>query len=461
MPGLPFPLPKSSTPGARAGEGEGRYVNCYASIEGERVYVRRTPGLARLVATGGSGVFRGGIDVNGAIYVVFGTTAYRIAPNLTVTTLSGSITGSDGLTFARNNKVTDDVATPDVVAVRDGGGAYILTSSAVSAYSDSDLPTTVNSVTFLEGYFIFSLPDGRMFSSGLNTTDVEALDFATAEGRADGLKRVIVRGNILYAMGETTIEPWKNVGNLLFPLQRAPTVMQVGLLTTMGAAGFEDSWNSPCFFVSSDRRVMALAGYETLPVSTADVERFLTASTASAIEVSALIWKGRPFIAISSNVGTWVYDVESKAWHERSSIGASRWRASLSFFSSGRWVFGDTLSADLMVMSDTLLENGAAHGGFVQTGQLKDFPANIAAKLSADFTEANITVSVSWSHDGAKTWCAAPLSRSLANAEKWPVEVANLGRSTHAGLIVKFSWEGAADFSFMGASAMRAQAGGE
>ena len=45
MAGTPFPIPKSSTPGARAGEGEGRLFNCYAVTEGDRSYVRRTAGL--------------------------------------------------------------------------------------------------------------------------------------------------------------------------------------------------------------------------------------------------------------------------------------------------------------------------------------------------------------------------------------------------------------------------------
>ena len=70
MPGNPFPFPKSSTPGARPGEGEGRLFNCYSVVEGDRSYVRRTAGLAQLVATGKTGI-RGLLDVNGVLYVVY------------------------------------------------------------------------------------------------------------------------------------------------------------------------------------------------------------------------------------------------------------------------------------------------------------------------------------------------------------------------------------------------------
>ncbi|MBD3844264.1 hypothetical protein IED13_01040 [Bosea sp. SSUT16] len=457
MPGTPFPVPKSSTPGSRPGEGEGRLFNCYSVTEGDRSYVRRTAGLAQLVATGKTGI-RGLIDVNGVLYVVFTGSVVTVSGS-TVTTLTGSIPGSDGVTLARNNKVTGGASTPDIVAVRESGGAYVLTSSAVSTYPDADLPATVNSVTFLGGFFIFSIADGRIFASELNSTDINALSFATAEARSDGLVRVIVRGNILYAMGGTTVEPWSNQGLSPFPLQRSPTVLQVGLLTTMAVAGMEDTWGGNGYFVSSDKRVMTLAGYETAPVSTPDVERFIAASTVSTIEVSAFIWKGRSFIAINSDQGSWVLDVAANSWHERGSTGSDRWRAKWSIYSGSQWVFGDRLSGDLLVMSDTLTENGSALGGFIQTGPLKDFPARVAAKLSADFTEAVITIYVSWSHDGGKTW-STELQRSITDAEKWPPSVSNLGLSTHNGIIAKFRWEGPQDFAFMGAVANRVVTGG-
>ena len=59
---------------------------------------------------------------------------------------------------------------------------------------------------------------------------------------------------------------------------------------------------------------------------------------------------------------------------------------------------------------------------------------------------------VSWSQDGGETW-STELQLSLAFG---PISIASLGRSGPQGLIVKFRWEGAADFAFMGATATRA-----
>lgn len=449
MAAAPFPFPKSSTPGARANEGEGRLVNCYALTEGGRDYIRRSPGLSLHLAVGRTGV-RGMLDVNGTIYAVWSDGSVTAG----ATTLSGSIPGTDGVTLARNNKVTGGASTPDIVAVRESGGAYVIAGS-VSAYPDGDLPATVNSVDFLGGYFLFSIADGRIFASELNSTAVEALSFATAESRSDGLRRVVVQGSLAYAMGGSTIEPNMNAGTSPYPLQRAQTVIPIGLLTTMAVAGFEEGWNQPIFFVASDNTVRALSGYDAdRVVSTADVQRFIAASTVSSLELSVFVWQGKPYVALSSNIGTWVLDVTSGGWHERVSVGASRWRAMRSIYSAGKWVFGDTLSSNLLTLSATLQENGAALGGMIQSGQLKAFPSRVAAKLFADFSEAALTIYVSWSHDGGKTW-STELQRSITDAEKSPLSVSNLGLSTANGIIVRFRWEGAADFSFSGATADR------
>jgi hypothetical protein len=427
-------------------------MNCYPVTEGGRSYVRRVPGLAQLVATGKTGI-RGMLDVNGVLYIVWNGSVTTVT-GTTVATLTGTVPGSDGVTLARNNKVTAGASTPDVVAVRESGGAYVLTSSAVSAYPDADLPATVNSVDFMGGYFLFSIPDGRLFASELNSTDINALSFTTAENRADGLRRVVVQGNIAYAFGASTIEPYVNVGTSPFPLQRAATVLPTGILSTMAVAGFEESWSQPLYFITSDKTVKSLSGYETATISTPDVERYIGASTVATLEVSVYVWNGRPFLAISGNAGSWVFDVVGGAWHERSSTNATRWRAAKSVYSGGRWVFGDALSGDLLLMSTTLMENSAELGGFIQSGPLKAFPSRVATKLLADFTEADLTIFVSWSHDGGKTW-SIELQRSLSNADKWPASVSNLGLSTQHGIIAKFRWAGAADFSFNGATADR------
>lgn len=447
------PFPKNSTPGARVGEGDGRRINGWLDKDGDRDIVRRCPGLGLVVATGGTGV-RGALNVDGVWYVVYDGSVKRVS-GATVTTLTGTIPGSDGVTIAMNNRTSGGSYARDIVAVRSSGGAYVITASAVTAYPDADLPATANSVEFLGGYFHFTCPDGRLFASELNSTDINGLSFTTAESRADGLRRVIASGSLLYAMGESTIEPYQNAGTQPYPMQRAATVIPVGVLATMAAVGADEAWNNPIFFVASDNTVRALSGYETQKVSTPDVERFIAASDRATIRMLAFVYLGVGYVAISSDKGTWEYDVTHAAWTERTSAGADRWRASHSFYDSGRdgWVFCDRLTGDLLALTPGVFtENGAAMEWMLESGPVKDFPARVAVpSLFCEITKSDAEIQIGWSHNGGQTW-AGPLPRTLQTADRWPVRVNRLGLSTHHGIRVRLTSSSSHDFSFMGAS---------
>ncbi len=445
------PFPKNSTPGARVGEGEGRRVNAWIDKDGDNDVVRRSPGLVPVISTGKTGI-RGALNVGGAWVLVYTGSVVRITGS-TVTTLTGSIPGDDGVTIARNNKATGGVSTPDVVAVRASGGAYIITDSAVSDYPDADLPATVNSVEFLGGYFHFTIPDGRLYASELNSTDVNALSVTTAESRPDGLRRAIATGSLLYAMGESTIEPYNNQGTQPYPMQRMTSVLPVGLLATMAVCGNEEAWNNAIFFVASDYTVRSLSGFETPRISTPDVERFIQASDRAQIRMAAHVWRGVGFVIISSDQGSWEFDTTRGSWSERQSTGADRWRGGPAFFDNDRWMVADRLTGDVLTFSGTAFtENGAPLPVLLESGPTKDFPARIAVpSLFLDFTASAADVHVAWSHDGGKTW-AAGVDRDLASADRWPVRVNRLGLSTHHGIRVRITTETAEDISFLGAN---------
>lgn len=449
-----LPFPRSSTPGRLPGEGEGRVINALAEKVGDTFLYRRAPGLTSVASTGGTGP-RALLDVAGTLLAAMNGSVVRRTPANVVTTLSGALPGSDGVTMARNNRVTAGASTPDVVAVRESGGAYLIDPVAltVAPYPDADLPATVNSVDFLGGYFLFTVPDGRIFATQLNSTDQNALSFATAESRADGLVRGIVANGILYACGSETIEPWVNAGNTPFPLARATSVIPTGLLTTMAIAGFEQGWSLNPIFVAQDGTVHEIRGYETAPISTPDVERFIATSTVSTLEACVYTARGRGFWALSSDRGTWEYDVAIQSWHERISAGSDRWRASRSAKSGGAWIVGDRLSGALGRVDETVrTEFGQSVAWTVESGALKGFPARVAIPaMMANFTRADADVLVERSHDGGQTW-TMPEARSLADCDKHPVRVNRMGLSTHHGLRVRLSTSSDAEFSFMGAA---------
>ncbi len=67
-------------------------------------------------------------------------------------------------------------------------------------------------MTFQDGYFIFSIADGRLQVSGINDTTISALDFTTAQARPGGLHRAVSFGQQLYAFGPASIEVYTEHG---------------------------------------------------------------------------------------------------------------------------------------------------------------------------------------------------------------------------------------------------------
>jgi hypothetical protein len=222
----------------------------------------------------------------------------------------------------------------------------------------------------------------------------------------------------------------------------------------MAVAGHEEGWGGEPQFVAHDGTVQRLTGYERKRVSTPDVERFIASSTASTLEACVYDFGGHPIWALSSNLGTWEHDISTGQWHERVSVGASRWRGSRSIKANGKWLVGDTLSGAILAVDNTVrTEKGAALDPVFSSGPFKDYPNREAiANLFAEFSKSvGGTVSMRTSRDGGETW-STPRTRPLDNAGKYPVRWNGLGLTTHHGLRVEFTVTGGTDFSFQGAS---------
>src|SRR5690606_24681129 len=91
-------------------------------------------------------------------------------------------------------------------------GMVLLEGGAVTPFIDDDLPS-INSVSYMDGYFFVTSGDGRVFASEIDGTGFGPLDFASANASADGLVRGVAFGSDLLLMGDATIEFWQNTAN--------------------------------------------------------------------------------------------------------------------------------------------------------------------------------------------------------------------------------------------------------
>jgi len=420
-----IPFPRTSQPGAQPGEGLGRLFNWYFEADGEVQTWRAVPGLVGFADTLLPGP-RGFVDVNGTLYDARPSRALTIGAAGAITPLAGSLTGAGPVIWARNNRAP----APDIVCVSEAG-AFQASASAVTAYPDTSLPQP-NSVAMLDGYFLFTIGDGRIFASGVNdiwVSDTDhtqnALAFTSAD-QSGGLVRGTVWAEQFFAWGKRACTVYTNAATSPFPLSRI-SIIPIGLAGLQAITGFEPGWGLSQFFVANDDTVRRLDGFEPVTVSNKDVERALAAQTdKTQLEMSCYVVGGRPTVVLQAPNFSWELDAATGNWNERGSRNQPRWRASHSVYFQNKWLYGDLASGQvLQVAAAAFDEAGTAVIRRLESGPVKQYPNRIRCMAAYfDFTcgqgtiggtddAMNPSVSISSSTDGGATWSTPLLRRDL------------------------------------------------
>jgi len=313
-------------------------------------YFQRTPGL-RLLQTIGIGPIRG-VWTNSRdrtkCYVVSGSDVYMITGPTAASTYLGAVTGSGPVSIADNGNQIFFACDPD-------GFIYNQATNTFAQITDPDFPGA-NSVGFIDGFFVFTVPDSQLFYvTALNDgTNVDALDFASAEGSPDGLRGVIVSNLEVWLMGLNSVEVWYNAGLPDFPLARIQGAFnEIGCAATYTLA----KTTGGIFWLGSDARGAGMVyksnGYQARRVSTHAVE-WQIQSYGDISDATGYTYQqdGHSFYVLtfpSANDGrgaTWGYDETADAWHERESwdeaLGVpTRHRSSCQTYFNGLTVVGD------------------------------------------------------------------------------------------------------------------------
>lgn len=456
-------LPTTSMPGQRPQESGGRLINCFAEALGETAgtpfKLLRAPGLKSFGATNES-TFRGGYQLGSLVYSAWsGKVNVHSAAGGASTGLAGTLTGSDPVFFARNNRTT-----PDLVIVSPDNGAFVASTSTVSAYPDADVGAP-NSVCFLKGYFVFGYGTGAMRASGLNSTSINALDAATAESKPDTLYRVLARGDTLIAAGAQSIEFWGVNGEATgFPFSPIATHDR-GIAGRYAIGGHEEGFGYGIFFVADDFTVRQLEGYGSVKISPPDLDRLIEAvADKGSLQVSVYVSQGHPFVVVGCNSWTWEFDVILQRWHERKSYNLPRWRGLLPFRGFDRWLCGDTQSGDVLAIdADTRTEAGQPLACEIETGPMGNFPSGARVNrldlfVSAgagyapggDPLETDPVIDIYVSKDLGLSWSNAWRRRIGPQGRSPNVTVNNLGHCGPKGIKLKFRFSDPVHFALMG-----------
>lgn len=318
-----------------------------------------TPGLSLWTTLVGGGI-RGSLRFSATLSVVVcGPNVYTVDVN-GVGTLRGTVSDlSTPVSMASNGQVVMIVTGPAGYALNPTTGS--LTQIVNSAFTGADR------VDFVDGYFVFNKPGTGQFQiTGLYTTDIDPLDFATAEGSPDLLISLIVDHRELWLFGENSTEVYFNSGNSDFPFERIQ-----GAFIEQGCAAKNSvaKMDNRVFWLTADDRgqgmVMSAVGYQPQRVSDHALEYAIgQMSTISDAVAYTYQQEGHAFYVLSFPTAnqTWVLDASTNQWHQRAwrnpannSLNRHRSNCHMAFINEnivGDWETGKLYKLDLDVFTD-------------------------------------------------------------------------------------------------------------
>jgi len=361
----------------------------------------------------GPGLTRGGINWNGTLYRVMGTSLVSIDANDNITTL-GDV-GSGGPVSMFNSF--------DRLAIVSGGNLWYWDGTTLTEVTDPDLGTIIDGV-FIDGYFFLTDGTSLIVTDLDDPTSIDPLKYGSSEIDPDPIVGLEVIRNEVYAVNRFTIEVFDNVGGNGFPFQRIDGAQfQKGAVGTHASCVFNDS----LAFVGGGRNegvgIYVGANAQTVKISDAEIDRLLATLTdeqLADIVVESRTSKDQMLLYVHLPDRTLCFDqiasdvMQRPVWFVLTSslTDFAAYRARYFILADGRWTVGDTLTFALGEMTEEIGSQYGAHvrwefatpflyndsrGGVVFELELVAVTGRVAVGDTA-------TVGASFSTDQGVTW---------------------------------------------------------
>jgi hypothetical protein len=343
---------------------DNRMINLFPEVvpEGGKspAFLNRAPGL-KLEFTVGTGPIRAMLDTGQWLYVVSGYGLYKVSQTYAVT-LIGNVRNNTGPVSMAFNGTQ--------LFVADNGPSFVYNLLDNSYVENSTFPRA-QTVTFLNGYFIFNEPNSQRYwvTELYDGTTLEGTSVANAEGSPDGIVSLIADHNELWIFGGNSVEVWYDAGLPPpgVPFQRITGAFnEIGCAATYSIAKLDNS----LFWLGADARGQGIVyranGYTGARVSTHAIE-YAIAQYGTISDAIAYTYQqeGHAFYVLifpTANA-TWVYDASTQAWHERASWendGFIRHRSNCRAVFNSEVLVGDFANANIYSFDlDVYSDNGS------------------------------------------------------------------------------------------------------
>lgn len=340
-----------------------RHVNLYAEIQRDQDKAQfafyGTPGTTLRKSLGDTPI-RGWIAIDNLYYVVHRGTLYSINNAGTTVSLGTLNTVSGRVDMAYDGTL---------ILMVDGTNGYTFTISGATfaQIADADFPNGANTCTWIDGQFIVDAgDDSDQFFISSNGTAWDALDFASAESQPDGIVRVFEDNGELLLFGETTTEPWGNVGGSDFPFQAIKgSIVEFGLAARWSLTKFNSGVVGLMKNTNGQVQVRFIVGYVPTPISTQEMDSIINGySTVSDATAFAYMLGGHPMYQINfpTAMTSWLYDASTSLWTQlEHGLNGERHRGEMALDFINKTIIADYENGNIYDLDpDVYTDNGTA-----------------------------------------------------------------------------------------------------
>lgn len=330
--------------------------------------------------------------MGGDLITVSGSTVYRGSTAL------GTIAGTGSISFA---------ADENEIVVNAGAGVY---RSTGLNWVLVDFPDGANVSKLVDtaGYFI-ALRSGTQqfyFSSVLDGSAWDGLDYASTENEPDPGRDALVVNDTIVFFGSQTVEFWAKTGVADAPFSPIEgRVYQKGVIATGCAAKFDNS-----FAWIGNNKIVYVGGNVPDRISDAGIEERISQSTSYALWT--FFFEGHEFLVVRLSQGSWLFDAQTREWCEFQSYGRVNWRAQCA--TQDGLLFGDDETGTVWEFGAGFVDAGGVlerrfragapltGGAFIADNLRLSVNVGEAIDLTGDY--ADPVVELRTSDDGGRTW---------------------------------------------------------
>lgn len=232
--------------------------------------------------------------------------------------------------------------------------------------------------SYMDTYGIYPKPNSQRFyiTSSEDFSLINALDYAQTNQWPDNTVAALSINQEVFFFGNSTIEVWYDTGAAVFPFQKRPNLLINYGCSAPYSVAF--GGNNIMFWLGGNRTggpfVLMMSGYMPQIISSEPLnEAFKTYSKVDDAEGFVVEWNGHLFyfITFPSQDITWVYDVTTNRWQQRSTRRRAefispneyidgRYVANCCVFHNGKNLIGDYKSGNIYEWSSTTYKDGTA-----------------------------------------------------------------------------------------------------